>query len=108
MAKKKSAKAAAGKKRYRRTDEELIADLKSKISMLKNRAEAKKLKESPAIKSAMAAVRQIDKGLKAAKEESDSRLRHALAAARKPIEDYMGEKGVKLPKADLPRGRKPK
>ena len=45
--KKKASKRApkAGNKRYRRTDDELIEDLKRKIEEVKARAAAKKLKE---------------------------------------------------------------
>ncbi|MFT4541247.1 MAG: hypothetical protein ACI841_001062 [Planctomycetota bacterium] len=102
MAKKKS-----GAKRHRRSDEELIADLKTRIDELKARQESKKLIDSPAIKATMAAIKEIDKGLEAAAEEGDSHLRHALADARRPLSNHLSSHGVKLPKARLPRGRRP-
>lgn len=109
MAKKKTTrKAAPGKKRYRRSDEELISDLKERIQELKDRQEAKKLKQSGAIKTTLTAVRYIDKALEAAAEESHGKLRHVLTDARKPIEDFLIGEGLKLPKARKPRGRRPK
>lgn len=102
MAKKK-----AGAKRHRRTDEELINDLKARIKELKDRQESKRLKESPSIRSAVTAVRHLDKALELSAEEGNSLLRHALADARKPLEDYLQDQGLKLPKARKPRGRRP-
>jgi len=103
MAKKK-----ATKKRHRRTDEELISDLRNRIKELKNRQEAKRLKESTTIKATVTAVKWIDKALNHAAEENDTSLRHVLADARKPLESYLSTRGLKLPKANLPRGRRPK
>ena len=110
MARKKKAarKPAPGKKRYRRTDEELIADLKDRIKELKDRQESRELKKSAAIKASVSAVKNIDKALDAAAEEGQSALRHALADARKPIAAFLEDMGMKLPKANLPRGRRPK
>ena len=103
MAKKK-----AGVKRHRRTDDELIADLKKRIAEIKMRQESKKLSDSPAIKHSLAAIKEIDKALIAAAEDGDSHLRHALADARKPLAAHLTACGAKLPKARLPRGRRPK
>jgi len=97
----------AGSKRHRRSDEELINDLKTRIKELKDRQDSRRLKESASIRSALTAVRQIDKALELAAEESNSHLRHALADARKPLEDYLQSEGLKLPKARKPRGRRP-
>ncbi len=109
MAKKKTArKAAPGKTRYRRSDEELITDLKERIKELKERQEAKKLKQSVAVKATLTSVRYIDKALEAAEEESHTKLRHVLTDARKPLEEFLGAEGLKLPKARKPRGRRPK
>ncbi len=107
MAKKKARKAAPGKKRYRRTDEELISDLKDKIKLLKQRSDSKELKQSPSIKAARSAVRYLDKALDAAADEANSHLRHALADSRRPLADFLVKSGLKLPKARLPRGRRP-
>ena len=113
MAKKKTTKKvtrepAPGKKRYRRSDEELIADLKKKLDEVKNRQEARKLKQSASMSAALASVRAIDRALKIAEEEGDTNLRHVLADARKPLADMLVKTGLKLPKARLPRGRRPK
>ncbi|MCP3914252.1 MAG: hypothetical protein GY711_01715 [bacterium] len=109
MAKKKATKSPApGKKRYRRSDEELIEDLKDRIKELKVRQESRRLKQSPAFKSAATAVRYIDKALEYAAEESNAKLRHALADSRKPLETFLAAEGFKLPKARLPRGRRPR
>ena len=103
MAKKK----AASKKRKRRSDEELINDLKARIKELKGRQEARRLKESPAMRSTLSAVRWLDKALDLAADESNTHLRHALADARKPLEEYLMSEGLRLPKARKPRGRRP-
>jgi len=112
MAKKKAKRSAdpkpAARKRHRRTDEELISDLKKKIRDLRVRQEARKLKESPAIKSALTAVKWLDKALDAAAHDGDAHLRHALADARKPLEAHLTKTGVRLPKARMPRGRRPR
>jgi hypothetical protein len=112
MAKKKAKKAAAAKpasaKRHRRTDEELISDLKTKIRDLRVRQESRKLKESPSVKATLAAIKWLDKALEATASEGDAHLRHALADARKPLETHLTKTGVRLPKARLPRGRRPK
>lgn len=112
MAKKQAKRSAvatpAGKKRHRRTDEELILDLKKKIKDLRVRQESRKLKEAPSIKSALTAVKWLDKALDAAAQEGDALLRHALADARKPLAAHLTKTGVRLPKARLPRGRRPR
>jgi hypothetical protein len=108
MAKKKTKKQPApGKKRYRRTDEELIEDLKDRIKELKVRQDSRRLKQSPAVKATVTAVRYLDKALDFAAEENNSKLRHSLADSRKPLEAFLKGEGLKLPKARLPRGRRP-
>jgi hypothetical protein len=106
MAKKKSK--ATGARRKRRSPEELIRDLEAKIREVKNRQQAKELKQSPSVKRTLAIVKSIDKALDEAAEEGNNVIRHALADARKPIEAYLASKGIQLPKARVPRGRKPK
>jgi len=114
MAKKKSTRATTGesaatrKKRRRRSHEEMINDLQAEIKKLRAKAAARALKESPAIKSSLTAIRYIDKGLESAAEEGNSHLRHALADARRAIGGFLEEQGVKLPKAKLPKGPRPK
>jgi hypothetical protein len=111
MAKKKAARVSDGatrKKRHRRSPEEIIDDLQDEIKRLRNKAAARALKESPAIKATMAAVRTLDKGLDEAARENNGHLRHALADARRSIAGYLDKQGVKLPKARLPKGPRPK
>ena len=106
MAKKKASK--TGKKRIRRSAEQIIADLEKQIEEVKVRAQARALKQSPAIKTALMAVRHIDRALELAADEEQSGLRHALADARAPLKALFDQQGVKLPKARLPRGPRPK
>ncbi|MBL6720938.1 MAG: hypothetical protein ISQ08_05950 [Planctomycetes bacterium] len=86
----------------------MIADLEAKIREVKNRAQAKELKQSPSVKEAMKVVRGVDKALEVAAEDGNNALRHALADARKPLAEFLEGQGLKLPKARVPRGRKPK
>lgn len=107
MAKKQTQRAPApGKQRYRRSDDELIADLKERINQLKQRADAKKLKTSPSMKRTLAVLRQIDKAASDASEEKNSELRGALIAARTPLAEYLGTHGIRLPKPRGPRARR--
>jgi hypothetical protein len=102
------AKKAKAARRARRSPEEMIADLEAKIREVKNRAQAKELKQSPSVKEAMKVIRGVDKALEVAAEEGNNALRHALADARKPLAEFLEGQGLKLPKARVPRGRKPK
>jgi len=108
MARKKKQVSTTTKRRKRRSPEEMIADLQRQIEEVKARAVARSLKTSAAVKHTMVAVRNIDKGLEEAAQEDNSVLRHALADARKPLAEFLTSQGVRLPKARLPRGRKPK
>tara|TARA_R110002096_G_scaffold331986_2_gene526014 strand:- start:3498 stop:3836 length:339 start_codon:yes stop_codon:yes gene_type:complete len=106
MAKKKST--SVGSRRKRRSPEELIRDLEEKIRDVKNRQQAKELQGSPSVKRTLSIVKAIDKALAEAAEEGNNVIRHALSDARKPLEAYVATKGIQLPKARVPRGRKPK
>jgi len=115
MAKKKSKvttkKAAAkdsGRKRRRRTDQELISDLQDRIRQVKARQAARDMQKSPPMKSAIAALRAIDRALDTAGSHGDTALRHVLADARKPLVEFLEKSGYRTPKANLPRGRRPK
>lgn len=99
---------APGNKRYRRSDDELIADLKAKIAQLKARADTKKLKESPSVKRTLTLVRTLDKALEDAQAEKNTELRRVLHEARQPIADYLDQQGVRLPRPRRPRGRRPR
>lgn len=97
----------AKEKRIRRTAEQIIADLQAEIARVQAKAQAKQLKQSPAGKAAVVALRAIDKGLDSAAQENNSLLRHALADARKPLAAYLESQGMDLPKPRMPRGRRP-
>ena len=103
----KNKKAGRGGKRTRRTPAQMISDLKAKIEDVKRRAAATELKKSPAIRRTLTIVRVLDKTLDLAADEGQTALRHSLAGARAPLADFLGRQGVKLPKARMPRGRKP-
>ena len=94
-------------RRQRRTSEEIIEDLQREIERVRLRARAKELQSSPAVKSACAAVRALDRALEHAAEENNTTLRHFLADARKPLGAYLEKQGVQLSKPNLPKGRKP-
>jgi hypothetical protein len=104
MAKKKSSES----RRKRRSPEEMIADLQKQISSLKERAEARELKQSAAIKATLTAVKAIDKGIEAAKAEDNTQLRHVLMDARTPLAEHLTGLGMNLPKQQRPKGRRPK
>lgn len=108
MAKKKATRKKTGARRRRRTPEEIIQDLQRQIAEVRARAEARKLKESPAVKATLKAVRALDKALDLAAEEDNTALRHVLADARAPLRAFFDEQGLKLPKARLPRGPRPR
>lgn len=109
MAKKQSKRAPApGKQRYRRSDDELIADLKERINQLKVRAETKKLKTSPLMKRTLTIIGNIDKAIVDATEEKNAELKRILSEVRAPLTGYLETQGVKLRKPRGTRGRKPR
>ena len=79
------------KKRIRRSEEELIHDLESKIADIKARAERKKLKRDPAVRHVVAAVRAIDKALA---ETQDRAVRTELDGARATLSACLQLSGV--------------
>lgn len=80
-----------GKKRNRRSEEQLIQDLESKIAEIKARAERKKMKKDPAVRHVVAAVRSIDKALA---ESQDRALRTELDTARASLSACLSLSGV--------------
>lgn len=103
MAKKKDTT-----RRKRRSPDQIIADLQEEIRRVKARQKARELKQSPAHKAALSAIRAMDKALAAAAEEGETALRHALADGRKALGAYLEEQGLRLPKANLPKGPRPR
>jgi hypothetical protein len=111
MAKKKATSrtsSAPKKRRHRRSPDEIIADLQDEIRRVRARQTARELKRSPSHKAALSVVKAIDKALNLAAEEGETALRHALADARKATGTYLEEKGVRLGKANLPKGPRPR
>ncbi|MEM9382699.1 MAG: hypothetical protein AAGB93_22285 [Planctomycetota bacterium] len=95
-----------GKSRYRRTDEELIADLQQRIEDLKKRKAAKEIKADPAAKEANAAFRALTKAVEKAKESADADLKRALSESQRVLAEYFESKGLKVPTARTPRARR--
>ena len=104
MAKKKATK----KRRKRRSPEEIIADLQEEIRRVRSRQRARELKGSPAHMAALKAIKAIDKALQVAADESETALRHSLADGRKSLASYLEKQGLDLPRANLPKGPRPK
>lgn len=107
MAKKKATKAGASR-RKRRTPEEMIADLQAQIEQVKQRAQARELKESPAMKRSITLMRAMNKAMAEAAEEKNSGLQHALKDAYQALAGYLEGQGVRPPKARMTRGRRPR
>ena len=106
MASKKNRDPKPGNKRYRRSDDELIADLKKKIADLEVRKAAKKLKKSPASAQANNAYRALTKGIELCGGPEDAELKRALSASQRTLAEYFETQGISLPKARKPRSKK--
>jgi len=104
MAKKKTSR----KRRKRRSADEIINDLHEEIRRVRSRQRARELKSSPAHKTSLAALKAIDKALEVAAGEGETALRHALADGRKALGNYLARRGLDLPKANLPKGPRPR
>ena len=98
MAKSQKKVASAVVRRQRRTSGEMIEDLQREIERVRLRARQKELKSSPAMQSACAAVRALDRALERAAEENHTALRHCLGDARRPLGAYLEKQGVRLSK----------
>ena len=105
---KSSAEDSSALRRKRRSDEEMIHDLQEKIRQVKSRQQARELQKSPHVKAAVSALKSIDRALDVAAEYEETLLRHVLSDARKPLIGYLEERGFAVPRANLPRGRRPK
>lgn len=92
-------------KHERRTPEQLIRDLETRIAGIRARAERKEAKQNPAIRNALLAVKAIDKALTS---DPDAGLKLALQEARTAIAEGIGVKGAvrPAPAADAPRAPK--
>jgi len=111
--KKKAAPAAAGKKttkkrRGRPTDVDLIKNLEARIKEVKERMAKKTQKDLTHVKSATKALKAINTAMGAANKAGDKHMRHALADGYRAIANHYKANGYTTPKANLPRGRRPK
>lgn len=102
-------KASATKKRRGRpTDADLIKNLEARIKEVKERIAKKSQRDLTHVKSATKALRAINTAMNASKKAGDNMMRHALADGYRAIAKHYKSNGYKLPKASLPRGRRPK
>ncbi len=108
-AKKSAAPAAKAKKRRGRpTDVDLIKNLEARIKEVKERMAKKTQKDLTHVKSATKALKAINAAMNASKKAGDNLLRHALADGYRAIAKHYKANGYATPKANLPRGRRPK
>jgi methyl coenzyme M reductase beta subunit len=108
-AKKSAAPAAKAKKRRGRpTDVDLIKNLEARIKEVKERMAKKTQKDLTHVKSATKALKAITAAMNASKKAGDNLLRHALADGYRAIAKHYKANGYATPKANLPRGRRPK
>ncbi len=112
-AKKSAAPAAKGekkakKRRGRPTDVDLIKNLEARIKEVKERMAKKTQKDLTHVKSATKALKAINAAMNASKKAGDNLLRHALADGYRAIAKHYKANGYATPKANLPRGRRPK
>lgn len=108
MAKKKATRKPAASRRKRRSADEMIADLQARIEDVKERAAAKRAKESPAMKRTITIMRSMNKAMDEAGQEKNAALRHALADSYKSLAGCLESQGLRAPRPRLPRGRRPK
>ena len=84
------------KKQNRRTPEQIVADLESKIARVKEREVARAARASEEGKAIVAALKAVDKALRVAKAAGDEAMEKALDAARAPLAAHLAERGVEL------------
>ncbi len=94
--------------RHRRTAEELISDLETKIQQLKQRAATQEAKASPEGKAFLGAVKAIDKAIEVASAGKNSDLVRALEASRAPLAEQLVKMGLRMPDRKGRRGRRRK
>lgn len=99
MVRTKTIEPAPGK-RIRRSEEQLIADLESKIQRLKTRVAARAVKKDPSLRHTTNAVRSIDLALSSV---SSAVQRQALSEARSALVTYLQLEGIKIPQKRRPK-----
>ena len=100
--------AAPKKRRGRPTDVDLIKNLEARIKEVKERMSKKSQKDLTHVKSATKALKAINTAMSASKKAGDKHMRHALADGYRAIASHYKANGYATPKANLPRGRRPK
>jgi len=103
---KRSQSAEPRAKRHRRSSEEVIADLQRKIDDVRRRQETTRLKQSPAVRAALAALQALEKGLAASDAEDDRDLHDALNSAREPLAAYVEASGIQIVKRRRAKARR--
>ncbi len=88
--------------RKRRTSEEQIADLESKIAVIKARSERRRARQNPAVRQVLFAVRALDKALANSKDQV---LRRAAEDARTTLGACLAVSGVAPKQLAVPRAR---
>jgi hypothetical protein len=107
MAKRSQSTASQARaKRHRRSSEELIADLQRKIEDVRRRQETLRLKKSPGIRAALAALQTLEKGLAASDANDDAELHRALTSAREPLSAFVEARGIQITKRRRAKGRR--
>jgi hypothetical protein len=92
---------AKGQKRIRRTPEQIIAELESRIAQVKRRAETQKVKKDPALRHISGAVRSMDKAMAATQ---DAATRTAVGEARTALAAVLTLNGVVVGGGSKARG----
>ena len=100
--------AAPKKRRGRPTDAQRIKNLQAEIVAIQQKAKQKSQKDLTHVKSATKALKAINTAMVASKKAGDKHLRHALADGFRAIAGHYKANGYTTPKANLPRGRRPK
>ena len=91
------------RRRARRSEAELIAELEAEVGRLRARAAAKAAKQDPSTKHTVAAVRALDLALGSTRSQPH---RSALNEARTVLVAYLQLEGVKIPQRRGPKGRR--
>jgi hypothetical protein len=94
----------------RRTADEMIKDLETRIAGIKARAERKKARRDPAVSQALAAIKAIDRSLAAG---PNGTMKGALQEARGTLSACVAVGGIVVPESTVgapgkPRGRRRK
>lgn len=87
-----------GNKHYRRTEEEMIADLQKRIEVIKLRKNGRNLTKSPAWKSVSLSVTALRSAQKKATREEDKQLLCVINSALTAIDLAFKKNSIKPPR----------